>query len=85
MNMMNKIVGLICIAVLSACNNPCQQICLDIRDLAEDCGTPFTNEDINECLSNQGKKNGEEKKSCAQARPVLEDEWTCDNIEVYFD
>ena len=69
----------------NACNNPCQQICYDIRDFAEDCGEPFSDQDISECVQNQGKKTGEEKKSCSQAAPLLEEEWTCDNLEVFFD
>ena len=78
---------LLCIMAFtaSACNNPCQQICLDIRDFAKDCGEPFTDEDLSECIRNQGKKTSDEKKSCSQARPELEAEWECDNLEVFFD
>ena len=69
----------------SGCNNPCQNLCLDIRDFAQDCGEPFTHQDLSECLQNQGKKTKEEKQYCAEASPLLEEKWTCDNLEVFFD
>lgn len=68
-----------------ACANPCQEICVDMQSFAKDCGTPFTNEEMTECLQNQGKKTKEEKDYCAEARPQLEEKWTCDNLEVFFD
>lgn len=85
MKMTHNILIAIFVLFGSACNNPCQQICYDIREFAEDCGEPFSDQDISECIQNQGKKTREEKQSCSQAAPLLEEEWTCDNLEVFFD
>jgi hypothetical protein len=85
MKMTHKILIPILLLLGNGCNNPCQQICLDIRDFAKGCGEPFTDDDISECMRNQGQKTGEEKKSCAEAQPLLEEEWTCDTLEVFFD
>ena len=85
MKMIHKMMISIMVLFGSACNNPCQEICHDIRNFAKDCGEPFTDADLSECLSQQGKKTGEEKKACSEARPLLEEEWTCDNLEVFFD
>ena len=85
MKMTQKILIAIFFLFGNACNNPCQQICYNIRDFAEDCGEPFSDQDISECIQNQGKKTREEKQSCSVAGPQLEEEWTCDNLEVYFD
>ena len=72
--------------IATACSNDCQQLCADIRSFAEECGEPFTDEDFSECMREQGKKNGEERKACQQARQTpLSEEWTCEDIEVYFD
>ena len=77
---------LLIIGVSTACSNDCQQLCVDIRDFAEKCDEPFTNEDFSECMRAQGQKNGEERQACRQARETpLSEEWTCEDIEVYFD
>lgn len=83
--MTHKILIAFIVILGNACSNPCQNICYDLRDFAEDCETPFSDQEVRECLDNQGKKTREEKKSCAQAAPLLEEEWTCDNLEVFFD
>ena len=69
----------------SGCRNSCQQICLDMESFAEECGYQFTDEMKSECMQNQGKKTGEEKSACRDALPVLTTEWTCEDLEVYFD
>ena len=67
------------------CRNTCQDLCYDLSDFAEDCGYSFTNEMMDECLQNQGEKSGEEKGFCDEAKPLLQEEWTCEDITIYFD
>ncbi len=73
------------LAMSSGCRNSCQQLCIDIEELAKECGYQFTDEMKRECMENQGKKNAEERSSCNQAKPLLDSEWTCDDLVVYFD
>ena len=83
--MKEKLLILFAIAALSGCANDCQQLCVDIRTFAKDCGEPFTDEDFQECMREQGKKSGEEKKACSLAQETpIEEQWTCEDIEVYF-
>ena len=73
------------VGLSSGCANDCQQLCVDIRAFAKDCGEPFTDEDFQECMKEQGKKNGDERRSCTLARETpIEEQWTCEDIEVYF-
>ena len=83
--MKEKLLILLCVASLVGCTNDCQQLCVEIREFAKDCEEPFTDEDFKECMKEQGKKNGEERRSCTQARETpIEEQWTCEDIEVYF-
>ena len=68
-----------------ACRNDCQDLCYDLSDFAEECGYEFTNEMMDECIENQGDKTRDEKNNCDEAKPVLEEEWTCEDIAVYFE
>ena len=67
------------------CRNSCQQLCIDMEAFAEECGYQFTDEMKRECMQNQGQKNGDEKSACNEAKPLLDAEWTCEDLEVYFD
>ena len=31
------------------------------------------------------RKTGDEKKACSEAKPLLDAEWSCEDLEVYFD
>ena len=69
----------------SGCKNACQSLCADIEDFAKDCGYDFETSDYRECISDNRWISFSEKKECRSAIPKLEDEWTCDDIAVYFD
>ena len=69
----------------SGCKNTCQSLCADIEDFAKDCGYEFEASDYRECISGNRWISFSAKKECRSAIPKLEDEWTCDDIAVYFD
>jgi hypothetical protein len=81
------------LAFLFSCRNPCQQLCIDLRDLAEECVESgelsddyvFSDEMVKTCLKTQRKKERDQKKSCRSAIPSLPLEWTCQDLEAYFD
>ena len=70
---------------LFGCRNQCQKLCYEMQEFAEECGYQFTDEMLKECLENQGDKEKENKQNCKDARPKLQEEWTCEDLEVYFD
>ena len=80
-----KVLFLLTVFLGQACSNPCQKLCVDIQNFAkeEQCEKQFTNEEMKECLENQGQKTSEEKDFCAEARPQLKEKWTCENLEVF--
>ena len=39
---------------------------------------------VSECKDVQGEKTREERQDCRQVRPVLEEEWDCEELEIYF-
>ena len=69
----------------SGCKNSCQSLCAEIEDFAKECGYGFESDDYRECISGNRWISFSEKKECRYAIPKLEDEWTCDDISVYFD
>jgi hypothetical protein len=71
--------------MLVGCRNPCQNLCLDIRDFAEEeCGITVPEEQVKSCLKTQRQIEREQAQSCMTAAPSLEEEWECDDVEVYF-
>ena len=65
--------------------SPCKSLCDDMAKFAEDtCGYTITSDMVSECKEVQGEKTREERQDCRQVRPVLEDEWDCEELEIYF-
>jgi hypothetical protein len=65
--------------------SPCTALCDDMAKFAEDsCGYTITADMVSECKEQQGEKTREERQDCRQVRPVLEEEWDCDELEIYF-
>ena len=65
--------------------SPCKSLCDDMAKFAEDtCGYTVTSEMVSECKDVQGEKTREDRQDCRQVRPVLEEEWDCEELEIYF-
>ena len=65
--------------------SPCKSLCDDMAKFATDeCGYTVTSDMLSECKDQQGEKTREERKDCRQVRPVLEEEWDCAELEIYF-
>ena len=69
--------------------NACQQLCNDMRDYAKDeCGLEWSKEQLQDCYKEQRRGNLPENETvgdCREAAPHLEEEWTCEEFEDYFD
>ena len=73
---------------LSGCKNECQKLCGDIADFAEtECGQEFPKEELKACVSaNKSSALAEgADEVCGEIRPFLTEEWTCEEINEYFD
>ena len=77
---------------LFGCRNHCQKLCHEIQEFSEECQTQsefshyqFTDQMMDDCLDNQSEKEKEDKQSCKEALPKLQEEWSCEDLSVYFD
>lgn len=81
--------GLALIAALSGCKNDCQQLCHEMADYAsEDCGKEWSKDQLKSCMDDQKdavKANESIEQVCADILPTLREEWSCDDIDAYFD
>ena len=69
--------------------NACQRLCNDMQDYAKkECNLEFSPEDLQNCYEEQRRGNLPEDQTvgdCKDAAPQLEQEWTCEEFEDYFD
>jgi hypothetical protein len=73
--------------VLLGCKNDCQKLCDEMAAFAEECGSEWERADIKECRKDHGNSDvsKEGREACADALPTLTEEWTCDDLEAYFE
>ncbi|MEC8192210.1 MAG: hypothetical protein VX944_01680 [Myxococcota bacterium] len=74
--------------LLTGCANDCQQVCNEMADWAEsECNREFTSEEVSSCIS--AYKNDEvsdaQLADCAEYKDRIDEEWTCEDIETYFE
>lgn len=75
-------------ALGTGCRNDCQRLCQEMADFAEeDCGKEFPKEQVKECMAAYPNAEVDEDQEavCADITPTLREEWTCEEINEYFD
>lgn len=74
--------------VLAACNNACQQICVEMANYAEsdECGLNVTDEQVAECQKAQADLPEGRNEQCMEvADPdYIREWWTCDELAENF-
>lgn len=82
---MRRLFALLAVLSLAACKNDCQKICDEMADFAEECGTPWEREDLQDCRADQANRNRDKpaRAACEDALPGLRDEWTCEDLADY--
>ena len=73
---------------ITGCRNDCQQLCAEMADFAEEqCGRTWATTDIRTCMQNNSNRatNDVRRDACADNIETLREEWTCDDIDKYFD
>ena len=79
---------LLSLAALTSCRNACAQLCSDIARYAEEeCGFTVPSGEVRECVSDKswGGSTQEERQVCNEFGDQFEDEWTCEDLEPYFE
>lgn len=58
---------------LGGCRNDCQNLCLEMADLYDDCGLAYTQNDLLTCFEDYGDPSEAELQSCAESKGQLEE------------
>lgn len=71
---------------LAGCRNPCQQICAEMRDYAEECGFEVDKDEFSACIDGQKKPSDGDKAFCRDFGDgeTLREEWSCEDLEIYW-
>lgn len=83
-----RLVGaLTLLATLVACHNPCQDLCKEIAQYAEDCGLTVPDGEPGACIDATRRSELEDgdTQTCRENADFLRTEWTCDDVALYFD
>ena len=72
---------------LVGCRNDCQQLCNTMADFAKECGETVDKKQINTCMTDNRKRNltADQLDACDEYGDSVDEEWTCDDVEEYFD
>ncbi|MCB9760873.1 MAG: hypothetical protein H6739_13630 [Alphaproteobacteria bacterium] len=75
------------LCALVACNNPCQDLCKEIASYAEDCNITVPDTEPGACIDAMRRREltAEDRDTCRDNAEFLRDEWTCADVELYFD
>ena len=84
---MRLILSCAALAALTACANPCADLCKEIAAYAEECGYTVPEGEPQACIEASPRSNftPEELEVCRGAADDLRDEWTCEDVGDYFD
>ena len=72
---------------LMGCRNDCQQLCLEISDLAAECGYEWTDKEERTCLADYRNTNTDRtyRESCSENIDFVREEWSCADMAAYFE
>ena len=71
---------------LAACKAPCQALCDEMATFAEGCGQSISEAELDTCYENNARSttSRDAQDVCAENIDALTEEWTCDDLSVYF-
>lgn len=81
---MVRLLPLAAMALLAACNNPCQALCVEMAQYARECGFDVPSSDVQTCVeanANPTLEEGDAQLCFEASDPVqLREWWTCDDL-----
>ena len=84
---MRMLLPLAALPLWMGCRNSCQQLCKDMADYAQDaCGLEFSSDEVQSCIDDHKRSevDADARQACTDAAPTLEEEWSCEDLEAYF-
>lgn len=72
--------------LLGGCNNPCQQLCVEMADYADECGLTVSADDIKTCQENFKSAEQADIQHCQTWNDPdqLREWWSCQDVEDNF-
>lgn len=81
---MVRLFPLAALGLLAACNNPCQAVCVEMAQYADECGYTVSPDEVQACRdANAGAElDNERAQQCIEANDPqkLREWWTCDEL-----
>lgn len=81
---MVRLLSLAVLALLGACNNPCQSMCVEMANYAKECGYETSADEIAACRDANGQETLTEERAqqCITASDPdqLREWWTCEEL-----
>ena len=73
--------------LLLGCRNDCQELCLEISTLAEECGYEWSDEEERTCMADYRNTNTtrDYRTQCGENLAFVQEEWNCTDIGLYFE
>lgn len=73
---------LVSFALLAACDNPCQAICVDMAAYAGECGCDVSGDELQACRAAFAAPTDEQAQQCLTSSDPqqLREWWTCDDV-----
>ena len=82
---MRLLVGLLAGLCWAGCQNPCQSLCTRMTDYAEECGYSVSEADQTACEDAQADPADPSVCRIYGTADQIRDEWTCEDMAVYFE
>ncbi len=77
--------ALVPIALLVAgCTTPCQRLCVQLADYARECGIEVSDAEVDACMDEQRDEPNQGACRRTGGADTIRSEWTCDDLEVFF-
>ncbi len=83
---MRRLSLIVVLAAAAGCRNPCQQVCVEMRKFAEDCGYEVDKDEFKACLDGQKKPSDGDKAFCRDFgdQETIAEEWLCEDLAIYW-
>ena len=79
---MVRCLSLAAFVLLAACNNPCQSMCVEMANYAQECGYDVSSDELQACRDAIAEVTDELAQECITASDPdqLREWWTCDDL-----
>jgi hypothetical protein len=76
----------VALALLGGCSNPCQQLCLEMADYAEECGLTVSADEVKSCRDAYANADQTETAQCQTWNDAdqVREWWSCQDVEDNF-